>query len=82
MNQPIGIASQMAVTPKCGRKCVGQHDAQPQRNHRQHDGHARLFQPTVDGVKQEEQADADIEHALDAQIVRADIQNFGFRQDR
>ena len=60
------------------RKCVGQHDAQPQRNHRQHDGHARLFQPAVDGVKQEEQADADIKHAFDAQIVHADIQNFGF----
>ena len=57
------------------RERIGQRDAQTERNHRQHDGHTRLLKPAIDRVEQKQQADADVEHALHAQIMYADGQN-------
>ena len=54
------------------REGVGQHNAQPKRKHRQDDAHARLLQTAENGIKQEQEADADVAQPLGAQVRYAD----------
>ena len=54
-----------------GRQRVGQRHTQPQRDHGQHDRHARPPQRAVQPVQQKQQADQRVERALDAQVANA-----------
>ena len=55
---------------------IGQHDAQPQRNHRQHDGHARALDGAIEPVEQKQAADAGIKRPLNAQVQNARREHF------
>ena len=62
-----------------GRQQVSQRNAGAQRGDGQHHRHPRLVDGAVVAVEQEEEADADVARALDAQVVDARRRNAGPR---